>query len=298
MDIAALTQAIARDFPTLELGQASLIQTRHSAVFELPVAGVPYIFKFPLKAALDWQQEVRLLEFLQGQLPGLIPRPEYIGRSAAYFGYRMLEGDTARGLVQEQYEALASAANADYLADFLQRLHFMTLPDATQLHIRPDPSHDYPIRVAELLKSLPYEAEGLAPFLTKLLARWQYEPKDAPRRLIHNDVHLANMIVATDTSHLVAMVDFGFCALGDPHRDFHQLQKQHPQLLAMVLERYNANSSAAPITLGRIALFAAMDQAAYYAAACTTLAHDVMARAEILENLFELSRSPALRDLL
>ena len=291
MDVGACTQAIARDFPALALGTPDVMLTRHSCIIEMAADGVPHIFKFPLNDKLDWRQEVGLLQYLHRQGFGPAPVPDLTGASAAYFAYPLLAGEAARGLVQEQYEGLASDENAVWLADVLLRLHHISTEG---VEIRPDPSLQYPQRVADFLPALPDEAADLAGFLKALVDRARHDPAEAPRHLIHNDLHLANMIVASGSSRLVALIDFGFAALGDRHRDFCQLERQHPLLLEKVLVQYNARSSAAPIDRGRMAYLAALDQAAYYAAACTTLASDVMTRAEILDGLRAASREPLL----
>ncbi len=188
-----------------------------------------WIFRFPksANAAADLERELAILPRLAGLLPLPIPAPEYSVRDPEtgrlrFMGYPNLPGET---LMLERYAALAQDERrlerivAD-LARFLRALH--QLPPAHIEAIAQDA--DAYIEWSRFFqgfreKLFPYMRADARQAVTDDFENalrdaelWRYQA--CP---IHGDFGGGNILVAD--GRVSGIIDFSFCALGDPAQD-------------------------------------------------------------------------------
>lgn len=249
-------ERIQAALPGLCITAPRLLHSRHSDVIEANIGAQPYIFKIPKSAGYNLAQEIALLNWLQGRLPLAIPQPQYGSAALGFFAYPKLPGVIARA------DTIDCDAAAALFAQTLACLHQLDCP----VPVQSDPSQHYAARILAALDNLPAPASDLRGHLERLAHEMLAQNAPMQRCLIYNDLHLGNILVDPARGAVTALLDFGFCAQGDPHRDFHQLHKQQPALMAGLLHHYAALCPATTINPARVALLSAVDLAAYYLA--------------------------------
>lgn len=162
--------------------------------------------------------EARWMEYIRPHVSIKLPIPEFVGSSsesypAVWAIYRWISGETVTSLSSEEELHLS-----DDLADFIQTLHQLSVPDdapsAGRKPIRELESH---IRQC-IQECAPYfSKEDLDKMLQVLEEGLQAKPWDGKRVFIHADLLPTNLLLKD--GKLEAILDFGSFGAGDPAFD-------------------------------------------------------------------------------
>ncbi len=196
--------------------------------FELWEANGELLFRFPKRpeCAEALVVEARLLRDLAPALDTPIPAPVHVSDGVdafamPFFSYRRLSGDPLRK---------ADDAGGDIAAEtgaFLSELHRFPAQRATELGVRTFTANSWrdeynafrdrtDNEVTRLLS--PDERQIVATFWDGFLGddrNFQFRPA-----LIHTDLGLEHLLVNSERSHLLGVIDFGDARVGDPALDF------------------------------------------------------------------------------
>ena len=188
-----------------------------------------WILRFPKSghAAEYLKHELAILPKLQGRLPLPIPDPRYSALDAQtglplFMGYAMLPGEP---LLQSRADKLPAdsqilEALARDLADFLRALHAI-LPRELDLDDKVESPRDEWTRIYQGFRQQLYRymravaRDAVSRSFDEALADedlWRLTPC-----LHHGDLGAANIL--TQDGRVSGIIDFGFCAVGDPAQD-------------------------------------------------------------------------------
>lgn len=231
-DVSPLTiqylALLKRQLPELTFREAQLLPAsgQFNHVLRLDER---WIFRFPKSAgsAADLTRELKLLPRLQGRLPLPIPDPRYHASDAdsgdlLFMGYPLIPGEP---LLRERFAALQAddailEGIARDLSLFLRALHAIA-PAELGLAPAVENARDEWARIGEEIR------EKLFPLMRidarETVARnfesalndsylWRYD-----ECLIHGDFGTGNILYRA--GRISGIIDFGFCASGDPAQD-------------------------------------------------------------------------------
>ena len=219
-------QKLMTDFPDLQISSVKFIGSgwHHDAV---EVNG-SIVFRIPrFDHASDNTDEsvgyeTAILKLLRGKLKVAIPDPLYVAKDMSYFGYPKLEGE----LLADKWGTLGKAEKdriieqwVDIIIDIHKTIDLKTAQDL-YVPLFTDP--------ANLLNETAYkihEVEGLDPivyeFANKVLAlNDTIGANPTQDTLIHNDLHLFNMLIDSDTHELTGVIDWTDVCIGPLEREF------------------------------------------------------------------------------
>ncbi len=210
-----------------------------------------WMFRFPKSpaAAADLARELDILPRLQGKLPFPIPQPRFHAFDATsgyllFMGYRRLPGEP---LMQERFARLRDdeavlAGFAKDLALFLRKLHAIT-PAEHGLAPTGDSALAEWTRIGEAIRE-------------KLFPHMRSDAREAVDRnfekalndtdlwlhdecLIHGDFGTGNILF--HNGRVSGVIDFGFCARGDPAQDLGALLASYGEpFVEQVFQHYPA----------------------------------------------------------
>lgn len=188
-------------------------------------------------------QEFVLLEAM-GALPVGVPQPRFHGRSDdivpyPFYGYPFIHGTFA-----DDPSVVPARVIPEVLA-FLQALHALPAPVA----LDPRPHTPWPDRV-EALRATVEDLPDLAPALPWLL-RHHPQAEVAPV-LLHNGLSPSTLLVDSESQALIAVLDWGDAALGDPAYDLLTLVLWDPTATATAFTSAGGSTE----TLRRAGVFA------------------------------------------
>ncbi len=217
IDVALVRMLLQLQHPDLsDLPLRPLSQGWDNAMFRL---GDDLLVRLPrrqLGAALV-ENEQRWLPTLASRLPIAIPVPVRRGVAAEIYPWSWSVVPFHDGVTAAEC-AFDGAAVARDLAEFLRALHFPSPPDAPHNRYRGVPLRDRHDDVVRWIAGLGAGAGLDAPAAMRCRERAVDVPYwgNAPV-WIHGDLHPANLI--TRDGNIVAVVDFGDIAGGDPATD-------------------------------------------------------------------------------
>lgn len=217
---------LTTDFPNLQINSVKFIGSgwHHDAV---EVNG-DIVFRIPrFDHASDNTDEsvgyeTAILKLLRGKLKVAIPDPLYIAKDMSYFGYPKLEGE----LLADKWDTLSKEEKdriieqwVDIIIDIHKTIDLKTAQDLyVPLFTDPaDPLNETAYKI--------HEVKGLDPvvyeFADKVLALNDGIGKNPVQdTLIHNDLHLFNMLVDPDTHELTGVIDWTDVCIGPLEREF------------------------------------------------------------------------------
>ncbi len=255
-------QTIIADFPEFKGSSFQVLHNRHSIVLEASKNNESFIFKFALTPQnYDILKEIELLKHFTDKLPVNIPQVCYIGKMFPYFGYPKIQSNQ---LTEDTFLKLPQAVQdhiLEQISTFLQSIHNQKNKPQPHL-IMHDPSSQYSANILESCKQNPHEAD-LQRFSERIVEAFQiWEAEQiSTKHFVYNDLHFANLLI--DEHYNLTVLDFGFCAEGYPHRDFHQFHKYQAPLLSHLLERYTQKTGR-EVDIKGIELTSKIDQLNYY----------------------------------
>ncbi|GIH08640.1 hypothetical protein Rhe02_67070 [Rhizocola hellebori] len=238
-DLETLVQAATAEGSGLwDLSRATLhADGWENAVLE---TGDGWILRFPRDEELDFDQEIAILQHLQGRLLVRTPSVEWIGQKTRFAAYRKLTGaafDRERyaSASEFQREALASS-----LARFLAAMHdSMDEVEETELEV-PFLDHEPTLElVVKEMRWLPAShwrhAENL---IGQFATMWVGDNVPGPEVLLHNDFHTGNMVFAEPVGDLTGIWDFSNVQIGVPTFDFRYFDGAPRDLLERMAGHY------------------------------------------------------------
>ena len=301
LPLAEYAAVIQIAFPALvEVAPVSLLGEGWDNVIVESAGGV--VFRFPKRelVAASLAKEASLLLFLRGHLTPGIPVPTYEAAPASGFpwgfmGYAKLPGMALRaGAINERnVERLAEA-----IARFLAELHQFPVERARALGA-PGPRQWKPPYVTLSEAVLPALRSELRLNEINRLRRWWREfladerAWDFPAALVHADLTGEHLLVDEESRELLAVIDWGDVAVGDPAIDFVGLMRSYgSDFTWRVLEAYGASGARVDADLlRRVRLLAAV--VPFYAVQHALTAEDEAGRM-LEEAIAELRAGPIL----
>ena len=184
-----------------------------------------------------YARERQLLPELQAFLPVPVPEPRWYAPALEHFpfgviGYPLIRGTPFKLELAPQVDL---SRLADGLADFMLALH------GAQLEPKPQAATDAPA------DALTDTLTAVLPFLNTQLSTEHCEhlektldvdPASAPQGLTHGDLWAENLLLDTDLTRLVGVVDFETVGYGDVARDFAPHRYVSRTFLEEVVNRY------------------------------------------------------------
>lgn len=219
-------QKLMADFPDLQINSVKFIGSgwHHDAV---EVNG-NIVFRIPrFDHASDNTDEsvgyeTAILKLLRGKLKVATPDPLYIAKDMSYFGYPKLEGE----LLADKWQVLSENAKNKIIeqwVDIIIDIHkTIDLKTAQALHV---PLFTDPADPLNKTAYKIHEVKGLDPivydFADKALAlNNTIGAKPIQDTLIHNDLHLFNMLIDPVTHELTGVIDWTDVCIGPLEREF------------------------------------------------------------------------------
>ncbi|MEO8395551.1 MAG: aminoglycoside phosphotransferase family protein [Chloroflexota bacterium] len=213
------------------------------------------IFRFPKSAhaSAELYPEIAILKALEGKLPLPIPRLLYISERApgqlAFMGYPMIPGQP---LLRERFAAITDETALEQIASELAT--FLKVLNALPLDTIPSQGETYDSRAewqqtfanfeAQLFPSMRPDArqqitESFAAALNDP-SLWEFQPV-----ICHGDFGTGNILYAD--GHITGVIDFTFCAVGDPAQDVGALLASYGEaFIERVFQHYPALRLALP----------------------------------------------------
>ena len=280
-----LLNKILAEYPDFNAVSSYLLPSRHSYILEVKTASEKLIFKFPNNKKYNFLKEIQVLNYLKDRLNIVTPAIVYTGNKNKFFGYKKIDGTVPSWeefiflSKQEQKKILTQLAN------FLARLHkCIDLETAKKLSVNNNPTEQYVNNIKENLDILD---DVVKDFAKKLIAKkYVYEGFTQAKQFVYNDLH-PNNIVLDENNNVTAILDFGFCAIGDVHREFHQIHKVCPDLLEFFIGKYQ-QITGVEISLEKVIWLSQVDLLSYYISLKNAKPIDKMAVKNTLQGVYNL----------
>lgn len=252
VDIERFTQQIRAGCPDLAIDHAEYLGGGQFSDVLLVNGGL--IFRFPKSptAAAELYPEIVILKALRGKLPLPIPDVRYLVESTPgsleFMGYPLIPGEP---LLRDRFAAITHQAALEQiaaeLANFLRTLH--ALPPDLLGAVQPyDGRAEWQQHLDEFRELLfPYMRPDARQQVNDNFeaalgdaALWDFEPC-----LRHGDFGTGNILYAD--GHITGIIDFTFCALGDPAQDVGALIASYGEaFIERVFAHYPALRAALP----------------------------------------------------
>jgi aminoglycoside phosphotransferase (APT) family kinase protein len=237
-DEAQVLAVLARELPDLKIERLQLVKRGWDNT--VAIADKRWVFRFPKDADYAYAPELALLKALQGQVGGAaVPNPAFEGRETQMLGYGILPG---RFLEEEEAGALDSQACrhlGQELAAFVWGLHQRVSPEAgLAMGWRQERLDFCPKEALAAVRACCPELDGAAQRAADAIAGLRLT---LPPRFLYNDLHIDNFLVDAQ-GRLSGVIDFGDCAVGDPHFEFYGLWRYNPALFEATISAYEGLS--------------------------------------------------------
>ena len=255
-------QIIEACFPQLQIDSVTLLSEGWDSVaVEVNRA---LIFRFPKRpdVELQYPKERLLLPALAQALSIAVPRFEFVWDGGApydhlFVGYPMIEG---RQLTGELLSSLQVGRVAEQLALFLSELHRFPPEQAARLMVCDGDLMPWRQRFLDLYRRIQAQVFPLLDDRTRsaVAARWAAFLNDEAHfqfrpALVHADLNGEHILVDSERSAIIGVIDWGDASIGDPAIDFTGLLADYGRdFVEQVLAHYEGEVDA---TLGRRAQF-------------------------------------------
>ncbi len=199
-----------------------------------------WILRFPRDEEVDFEQEVAILEHVQGRLLVRTPVVEWIGEKTRFTAYRKITGTAFERGRYAQATEFQREALAQSLARVLAAMHdSMNEQEQEELGI-PLLDHEPTLElVVKEMRWLPAShwrnAESL---IGQFATMWVGDNVDGPRVVLHNDFHVGNMVFAEPVGEMTGLWDFTCVQIGVPSFDFRYFDAAPRDLLERMAGHY------------------------------------------------------------
>ncbi len=180
-----------------------------------------YIFKRSKhkEASDNMKKEVSVLRFLEGKLPLEIPQIGFYDEEMSICGYREIKGEILTPEIYLKMSGEEQEQLAKDIADFLNRLHSLPLPniDDLELDVVDDYKNDYSALKATIYNKIPSQSQKN---LDNLFSRILNDDRITKYKkvLCHNDLSCNHIVIKNN--RVVGIIDFGDVAITDRDKDF------------------------------------------------------------------------------
>lgn len=254
---------IQRDYQKFsqDVVDIEVIYARHSTVCDVKTQADSFIFKFPLSENnYDIKREGAILNALHSKIDIDIPKVTHEGISSSYIGYKKINKPNLT------VEKLKNTTTKEYQAIFHQLACFLYSINSNKDHVLKkidiplSPTQSYPQNILSAIESDLIERK-LVSFSEKVISEFHDLGQADEDQFIYNDLHLGNILM--DDNYSISIIDFGFCSIGDTHREFHQFHKYNEKWLNCLIDAYE-NISRLNFDKRRVELLSKIDQLNYY----------------------------------
>jgi aminoglycoside phosphotransferase (APT) family kinase protein len=242
--LAEYKNKLTTDFPNLQINSVKFIGSGwHYDAIEV---NGNIVFRIPrFDHASDNTDEsvgyeTAILKLLRGKLKVAIPNPLYVAKDKSYFGYPKLGGE----LLADKWQALSEDEKDKIIkqwVDIVIDIHkTVDLKMAQELHV---PLFSDPTEPLNKAAYKIHEVKGLDPvvykFANKVLAlNDTVGANPMQNTLIHNDLHLFNMLIDPDTHELTGVIDWTDVCIGPLEREFCCWEWEKGDTLVKTVELY------------------------------------------------------------
>ncbi len=239
-----LLTKVIESYPELADKHYILMESRHSYILEIFNEGRDNtIFKLYKNSEYNpgTETEIKVLEFIHGKLDINTPHVTHKCSNNTFIGYDKIVGhvptvDNFNSMQPQDKQKLL-----DSLTDFLDSLHkLVDVNVAKSLGVKQDPSEVYVSNIEVNFPLFSDDAKFTADKILNDKDKFPIEPDFA--QFIYNDLDFGN-IVFDDNNALIGIIDFGFTAIGDVHREFHHLHNRCPDLVQGFINNYEVRTN-------------------------------------------------------
>jgi aminoglycoside phosphotransferase (APT) family kinase protein len=242
----SVARTLRSDFPDLAIERVEIVAQGWDHV----VAEVngDTIFRLPRgvhnreKLSRSVHYETAVLRGLRNKLPLAIPEPIYVAEDESYFGYPKLSGVLAVDLLP-QFDADDHAQlRADWVELALAIHTGIGADDALSAGVpRFDPAEL--LATADRVHHLPGIDPLTRDFARKTLSAARHLDRSGERHvLIHNDLHLLNILCDPATKRASGVLDWTDCCVGPLAREFSVWEWSHDDSLDLMAALYEQAS--------------------------------------------------------
>lgn len=171
------------------------------------------------EASENMKKEISVLKYLEDKLPLEIPKIDFYNEETSICGYKEIKGDI---LTPEIYSKMSNEEQeqlAKDIADFLNRLHSLPLPDIVDLEL--DVIEDYKNDYSKLKTTIYNKISNQSKkYLDELFDKILNDDKITKykKTLCHNDLSCNHIVIKNNK--IVGIIDFGDVAITDRDKDF------------------------------------------------------------------------------
>ena len=225
LDVEQVREGLLERFP--ELAPMEVSPLDHGWDFHTFEVNGEFIFRFPKRADVDAELELRVVPILEGRLPLQIPRYGFSGARTEGFpygfvGYRKLAGVVARSVPAAELDLDAVAR---VCGEFLTALHATPPSEAVRAGVGRDDGNDAPERLwrraATCLDAVRATAASVLARRCERFTRHAVPPVFQGTPCVsHNDLSAEHILLDAKTRLPAAVIDWTDIEIVDPAIDF------------------------------------------------------------------------------
>jgi len=202
-----------------------------------------WIFRFPKSERYKSESELKVLEQLHGRLKVPIPKVQFVSKNPRCMGYRKIGGVFIREAEWPTWSGIQIDALAEDLAGFLYQCHqAVSVNQAKGMGLEHESSDGELDSIVAACSSL--GRDDIAKFSREAVAAYRQLPELAPS-FLYDDLHSENFLIDPASRRLAGVVDFGDCAWGDVHYEFHPLYRYDRRIFEKLVTHYERLSGLA-----------------------------------------------------
>lgn len=257
-DLKNIQRVIASDFSELKIEKITLIDNGwDNVVVEI---NNDLIFRFPKYNEVNFDVEVKILDFLKDKISLQIPKIKFLGKSFTYMGYPKIQGGN---LTPEIFDSLNSEQKEKLtldLANFLREMHSSISPDEAKIiGVEDENLPSYSNSIKSVLPNK-IDDKSVLDFMEATIKEYEGMMQEKVELVfLYNDLHTENMAFDATSKKLNGVFDFGDIMIGDVNMDFYPLYKFDPYFMKAVAEKYQELTSR-KLNLRRMVIYGRINE--------------------------------------
>jgi aminoglycoside phosphotransferase (APT) family kinase protein len=257
-DLDTIQRVIITDFPELKIEKITLIDNGwDNVVVEI---NDDLIFRFPKDDGVNFDVEVKILNFLKDKISLQIPKIKFLGKSFTYMGYPKIQGGN---LTPEIFDSLNSEQKEKLtldLANFLREMHSsISLDEAKRIGVEDENLPSYSNSIKSVLPNK-IDDKSVLDFMETTIKEYEDMMQEKVELVfLYNDLHTENMAFDATAKKMNGVFDFGDIMIGDVNMDFYPLYKFDPYFMKAVAEKYQELTSR-KLNLRRMVIYGRINE--------------------------------------
>lgn len=257
-ELNTIQGVIITDFPELKIEKITLIDNGwDNVVVEI---NDDLIFRFPKDDGVNFDVEVKILDFLKDKISLQIPKIKFLGKSFTYMGYPKIQGGN---LTPEIFDSLNSEQKEKLtldLANFLREMHSSISPDEAKIiGVENENLPSYSNSIKSVLPNK-IDDKSVLDFMEATIKEYEGMMQEKVELVfLYNDLHTENMAFDSTSKKLNGVFDFGDIMIGDVNMDFYPLYKFDPYFMKAVAEKYQELTSR-KLNLRRMVIYGRINE--------------------------------------